>query len=214
MIHCTRDCMALKAFEVAVEKLYGLECAKSDNPNETLEKYCRAISSRPDPSLFLIDTDQLARAVNLTEYFNKHKVILAGYDIDPDMSFEGFVKTMIDQKKNRVRPTGVFSKYNTEQIKIMHKIMLTGRMKVYPLECASHNITIIQVVDCMEILASLNLGRVTPEVALNNKTVRTFWKVAPKTIRDSRVLSDIIQNLGMSLISILAHLESIKNIPI
>jgi hypothetical protein len=107
-IHLIRICCVLKTLKTATRALIGVT---DSNLNEITNKFanivkeiCQNINYRE----FIIDEQTAIRAITCIEYFNKHKLILSGYQFAPNSSFSEIFKVILSQMNIKTTAT-VFS---------------------------------------------------------------------------------------------------------
>ena len=83
---------------LAVTKLKGSAAAAFESFNSELESICFLINEHLTEEDFLIDIEIFKQAVNLVEYFNLQKLILSGYSINADETFDTFLEKVITNK--------------------------------------------------------------------------------------------------------------------
>ena len=71
-----RICMALKVLNVACIELIKIPEASDNKLSQTFWKICKNITNHECESRFIIEIDITIQAVQLTEYFNKTKLLI------------------------------------------------------------------------------------------------------------------------------------------
>jgi hypothetical protein len=77
----------------------------TDNFASKVQTICKQLLL--SPSNFIIDEDTAIRAIYCIEYFNKHKLLLSGYQFSPNSSFSEIFKVILAQNNNK--KTEIFS---------------------------------------------------------------------------------------------------------
>ena len=88
----------------------------------------------------------------------------------------------------------------------MSKILLYDSSSVTAGEIANGNTNVGLVENCMKTLEKHGLGRISYESRINNRRVCIFLKIKSQTLKESRDLARIVQDLGFSLTDFIERL--------
>lgn len=143
-----------------------------------------------NPSLFDVDGETVLQAANLVEYFNIHKMKLAGYNFQSEKIDLGIIADLLEISNKKI--------INFRLQTIMKKTMEYPSLKVQAIDVYSGSrYGLPDVLSAFEELEALDLGVVEVETAKNHKSVHYFVKC--KKLLNDITVSSKLQLFGCSL---------------
>ena len=197
--------MALKATSVAVDALYNMPGVHEDDFTPQLEEAIDVATRQPHPQCFLIGLDIAQRSIKAADYFMKHKLCLATYNIDPLATYPEVIQTFIQEFRRQPVVAGPFLRYSEITIARMRDIIQYPQSELTAGDLTQGNGTIKVIIEAMTVLHNENLGVHTKEKSANNRLVSHFRKLSYEALSTSAELGHKISQLGLDLHAILQH---------
>ena len=152
--------MVLKALHVSCHEIVNLPGANNSVILEEFATRCQVIVNTDDPQRFVICEDIATKALSLTEFFHKTKLILANYNIDPNESFDNVVPKLFREYSNRPQVSGAFLLTTQKDASIMSKILLYDASAVYASYITNGNGKVGTIENCMlRLQLNLRIGK-------------------------------------------------------
>ena len=201
-----RFCAVLKAFNTACDDLMNVESAKDIHLSEELHRESEKIISKFHRLSFCVDVDTVTRALNLTEYFNKHKLVLATYTVCPYDTFDEMLNKIFVVQTSRPRVSGVFQDVDTKIIHFMRRILLAESSEIIPSMVTNGNGGTEFCIEAMKKLAKHGLGTIAYTKSGNFRRTCHFTKTKHASLHESSELGALLQNLGLNIQEKLIHI--------
>ena len=201
-----RFCAILKAFNAACDEMAPVQSAIDLHLTEELHRDSERIIQKFHRLSFCIDADTVSRAIRLTEYFNKHKLILATYAVNPQDEFDDMINKIFIEQTSKPRVSGVFQDLDAKLISFMRRIILSESSEVIPSMITNGNGGTDTCVDAMKKLSKLGLGTIVYQKSANNRRTLHFTKIRHQIVQDSSEIGQLLQSMGLNLQEIVTHL--------
>lgn len=197
-----RHAVILQILHYSVYYVKRIPGANDNNIRQKFFESCQKIVSNLPDDTFVISASMLERAINLTGYFNKHKLIFCGYLIDPLADAHVAYKTAISSSQAKVDKdpsvrTVDGQRIDCEVIKYMQKILETVSSEVWPrvIDKSGRKVEVIR--EAMNTLSSLGLGTTETLQAKNGKPWQKFYKIKRSVLANSPRLIEIVLSIGL-----------------
>jgi hypothetical protein len=195
-----RLCLVLQAIHVACDALVNVAGSNDIEYTRQMEMECRVIISHNSHSYFTIDVGIVKQAIELTDYFNKNKLLLSSYILDPMDSLDDIIEQYFQQHNSKPVIAGPFLNCDQHFLRLLQKIMNLEQNVMAPLDVNKGNLPKVPViVSAFDFLVKHGMGTTKCIVAKNRTVVTYFTKISSQTIRESPELGEVVQNMGLVL---------------
>jgi hypothetical protein len=167
---------------------------------------CEALVEGQTPIAFVITLDTCEAAALMLEHFNKTKLFLANYIINPLESFEIIANKIFLEHRNKPTIGGDFVNMEPKIVHLMQKILRADFTVVVPQIITKGNGRVDDVIEAMKILEKYSLGKTQMSKALNSHLLTQFTKISSVSILAQPCLGEHISNLALDLNEFIDHI--------
>ena len=165
----------IHVLDFVCQQLIGEPTALDEEITGHFETKCTYILNSMVERDDLISLNSLQAAISILGGFNNTKLILTGYDIDPEAPFITNVLQLVNQQAAiNHAPVPIFS---PRKLNLMQRIMFFTNTKVRLNDIGRNNGSAPEIVEAMEQLNELGLGIVRRRRTIHNRLHVVFTKV-------------------------------------
>lgn len=208
--HLIRLAMILKALNEACTLIKDAPNSKLDKITKEFEDACEQIILNLPNNTYIIEPMIVNQAIDLLNYFQLHKLILAQYTIDTSLDFEQNIEAMISENELKPKVSGPFLNENVTTIRIMKRVLYYPSHAPSTNDISVGNFIAADVEKVFKKLQEQNLGTITRTKARNSKVFSSFNKVTLAEIENNKLIGDTIQHLSIDLKHYIEHLVQLE----
>ena len=204
MTMLVRNALVTHVIHYAYEIVSGIQGASLDELTTPFYERCKVLVSKVSTRLFVIQKDNLIRAMEKTDYYNKHKLIFLGFNIDPLVDMHtNYAKILLEAQEAldhecEVRDSA--GKVVPKKVAdIMKKILTREYIYLGPRLIHNNNEKKDVTDAAMEALVAFGFGTTEIEKSANGASVLFFRKISHAALTRNPKLLKVIQSMGLDL---------------
>jgi len=160
MIQASRIAVAFQALNYACTKLQGIIDANSDElTDEFSEAVSNIITQMSEDGAFVIDVDIMQQAIDCVEYYNMNKLVLSGYNIDTDLSFDQTIEKIFASRPVDHGVKSSLATIDNKIIRLMRNVFKCKFTKINTSRLSSNNCSVAEANEVFKNLEDMGLGK-------------------------------------------------------
>jgi hypothetical protein len=204
--HVARNAMTIQALETACFLIKDVNGIISNNLNSNLENSFTDIIKVINSDAFVINKFVLQRAINMSDYFMKSKLIMSRYHVNPVASIESILNDLFQENDTVLEVTGRFIRETSRNITIIKRILFYEVFEASITDIANGNYKKQEMEYCLTIIQNAGLGETFPIKSGNSRWVEHFRIIDIDQFRSSAEYGSFIQDLGINIKKFEKHL--------